>query len=66
MGKLSHISTIFKQIQRAIEKYDFEESEDFIPMDIDVSGNGIMEKTYIVTIDMAKELCMVSNTQKGK
>ena len=51
-------------IKRAIEKYDFTESEDYV-----VSKNGIGTNTpidYIVTLDMAKELCMVSNTQKGK
>ena len=51
-------------IKRAIEKYDFVEDEDFT-----VSKNGIGTNAfinYIVTLDMAKELCMVSNTQKGK
>jgi len=56
-------------IQRAIEKYDFEEGTDF---DIFVKPNnnqkdfiGIVtdsksgKRDYIVTMDMAKELCMV-------
>ena len=49
-------------IQRAIEKYDFEENIDF-NIFVKPQNN---QKDYIVTIDMAKELCMVSNTDKGK
>jgi anti-repressor protein len=51
-------------IKAAIEKYDFEEKEDFVCIDIHVEGT--MASTYIVTLDMAKELCMISNTPKGK
>ncbi len=49
---------------RAVEKYDFTEGEDFIA--ILRQTNGRPSKDYIVTLDMAKELCMVSNTEKGK
>ena len=49
-------------IKSAIEKYDFTENEDFITIDTNVEG----VKDYIVSLDMAKELCLVSNTQKGK
>ena len=49
-------------IKAAIEKYDFIQNEDFLSIDTDVEG----VKDYIVTLDMAKELCMVSNTEKGK
>lgn len=49
-------------IQRAIEKYDFEENNDF-NIFVKPTNN---QKDYIVTMDMAKELCMVSNTEKGK
>ena len=49
-------------IKTAIEKYDFIQNEDFLSIDTDVEG----VKDYIVTLDMAKELCMVSNTEKGK
>ena len=49
-------------IKSAIEKYDFVQNEDYITIDTDVEG----VKDYIVTLDMAKELCMVSNTEKGK
>ena len=49
-------------IKSAIEKYDFIQNEDYLTVDMDVEG----VKDYIVTLDMAKELCMVSNTEKGK
>ena len=49
-------------IKSAIEKYDFVQNEDYITIDTDVEG----VKDYIVSLDMAKELCMVSNTEKGK
>jgi len=61
-------------IQRAIEKYDFLENIDF---SILKSGNEVIPKNgnnlggrpgidYIVTLDMAKELCMLENNPKGK
>jgi len=49
-------------IKTAIEKYDFIENEDYITIDTNVEGI----KDYIVSLDMAKELCLVSNTPKGK
>jgi len=53
-------------IQRAIEKYDFIENEDFVLIKNDYKSAGRPTTDYIVTMDMAKELCMVSNTEKGK
>jgi len=57
-------------IKRAINKYDFVENTDYI---ITIRKNensqfsGLKErKDYIVTLDMAKELAMLSNTKKGK
>lgn len=49
-------------IKSAIDKYDFIENEDYITIDTNVEGI----KEYIVSLDMAKELCLVSNTPKGK
>jgi phage anti-repressor protein len=49
-------------IKSAIDKYDFVQNEDYITIDTDVEGI----KDYIVSLDMAKELCLVSNTPKGK
>lgn len=52
--------------QACVDKYGFMKNADYIPMDMDVSGNGVIEKAYLVTIDMAKELCMISPTKRGK
>lgn len=51
-------------IKLAIAKYDFIENEDFTIHKF-VNGKAT-QKDYIVTLDMAKELCMVANTEKGK
>lgn len=47
-------------INRAIEKYDFIENNDY-----SILSNGNI-KDYIVTLDMAKELAMLENNEKGK
>lgn len=52
-------------IQRAIEKYDFQENVDFSISKFEYTDRP-PQLNYIVTLDMAKELCMVSNTKKGK
>jgi len=58
------VATAYSEwMKRAIEKYDFVDGEDFMVIVTD-SKSG--KRDYIVTIDMAKELCMVSNTPKGK
>jgi anti-repressor protein len=50
-------------IQRAIERYDFKENEDYNTIVTDTKSG---KRDFIVSIDMAKELCLVSNTLKGK
>jgi len=51
-------------IQRAIEKYGFEENNDFT---INKFVNGkATQSDYIVTLDMAKELCMLDDSEMGK
>jgi len=50
--------------KKAVKKYDFKEDEDYICIDTKVEGT--MAETFFVTMDMAKELCMISNTEKGK
>ena len=52
-------------IQRTVEKFDFEVSVDFNRVSI-LEGSGQTSIDYIVTMDMAKELCMITNTPKGK
>ena len=51
-------------IIRAIERYDFIDGIDFTTHKF-VNGKAT-QIDYIVTLDMAKELCMVSDTIKGK
>jgi len=51
-------------IKRAIDKYDFFLDEDFTTHKF-VNGKNT-QIDYIVSLDMAKELCMITNTAKGK
>jgi len=53
-------------IQRAIEKYDFIENNDYSILNIDNPNGGRDIIDYFVTIDMSKELCMLENNPKGK
>jgi len=50
-------------VKNYLEDYDFEEDFDYIGVDINVEGNNV--KTYIISTDMAKEICMMSNTKVG-
>ena len=59
------ISTEYSHwIKRAIEKYEFRFDEDYLTNAKKDGRQTLID--YIVTMDMAKELCMVSNTEKGK
>lgn len=51
-------------IKRAVDKYKFTEGEDFAVVKNGDGNNAFID--YIVTLDMAKELCMVTNTDKGR
>ena len=51
-------------IKSSIDKYGFEDNLDFTIHKFVIGKNTQLD--YIVTLDMAKELCMVSNTDKGK
>lgn len=58
-------------IKNRIEKYGFIEKEDYIRfhnfMKGDENGYGNKKTTeYYVSLDMAKELCMVENNEKGR
>lgn len=56
-------------IKGRIEKYEFVEGEDFSSFDKNIkrdSGGGTRRIDYLITIDMAKELCMVEHNQKGR
>jgi len=47
-------------ITNYIENYDFEEGFDYMISNMDVT------KTYIISTDMAKEICMMTNNKIGK
>ena len=56
-------------INRKINKYKFEENEDFIAITqkrVTAQGNETTYMDFIITVDMAKELCMVENNELGK
>jgi len=48
-------------IKRSIEKFGFKENQDYI-----VKSDGVQKIDYIVSLDMAKELCMLANTDEGR
>jgi len=52
-------------IKRYLEEYGFVMNSDFCRSKR-IASNGRKMETYIVTIDMAKELSMISRTEKGK
>ena len=55
-------------IKNRIEKYDFEENQDFVTITkklVTAQGNESNYLDYILKIDMAKELSMVENNEKG-
>ncbi|HEF9377568.1 TPA: antA/AntB antirepressor family protein [Campylobacter coli] len=51
-------------IKNRINQYDFIENQDYI-IEL-VYTKGRPRKEYYVTLDMAKELCMVENNEKGR
>jgi len=58
-------------IRRRIDNYGFEEGKDyfFLPLKNEKQKRGRGGhnlKTYLVTLDMAKELCMLENSEVGK
>ena len=57
-------------IKNRINKYGFEENEDYTIINNEVQSQNrertYLEQDYIITIDMAKELCMVENNELGR
>ena len=58
-------------IKGRISKYNFEENADFVVINLahqngGASWGGNNKVDYIITVDMAKELCMVENNDLGK
>jgi phage anti-repressor protein len=71
------IKTPAKQwFARLLEKYKFEEGEDYVTVRFDLEtvegrkkvglNNGSTVDTYLLTLDMAKEICMMQATPLGK
>lgn len=52
-------------IKQRIERYEFVEGEDFTPI-LAKSSGGRPGRDYAITINMAKELAMVENNEKGR
>ena len=59
----THYST---WIARQIKKYEFAINSDFSILETVVVAGGDKRKDYIISIDMAKELSMVENNDKGR
>ncbi|HFP7451723.1 TPA: antA/AntB antirepressor family protein, partial [Campylobacter coli] len=51
-------------IKNRINQYDFIENQDYIIKEVFTGRRP--RKEYYVTLDMAKELCMVENNEKGR
>ncbi|MFL1707036.1 antA/AntB antirepressor family protein [Campylobacter sp. MOP7] len=51
-------------IKNRIDQYDFIEGQDYVTETVSTAGRP--RKEYFITLDMAKELCMVENNNKGK
>jgi phage anti-repressor protein len=73
-GKLLHefleVGTKFSDwISRRVEKYDFVDGLDYQALTekkVTAQGNEVEQTNYIISLDMAKEVAMVENNDKGK
>jgi len=63
--KLEVKTKFVEWMKRAIEKYGFEANQDFISF-LGKSNGGRPTAEYVVTLDMAKELCMIDDSKHGK
>ncbi|MEG7524284.1 MAG: antA/AntB antirepressor family protein [Chromatiales bacterium] len=55
-------------IRNRIKQYGFVENQDFIGTSkkLETRSGGTVRKNYWLTLDMAKELCMVERTERGR
>jgi len=53
-------------IVNRIKKYNFTQNQDYIIIETKKAGNNATLKEYYITLDMAKELSMVENNDKGR
>ena len=63
--KLEVKTKFVEWMKRAIDKYGFEDGVDFISF-LGKSTGGRPSAEYQVTVDMAKELCMLDDSEKGR
>jgi phage anti-repressor protein len=62
-------SNFSKWIQKIIKDYEFVEGEDYILLvqnDEQKGSGGHNKKDYHISLDMGKEICMISKTKRGK
>lgn len=66
--KLGNKKQFANWIQLRIEQYGFVENQDFQVFNQKVknSNGGRSRKEYALSLDMAKELCMIENNEKGR
>lgn len=53
-------------ITRLIKKYGFSAGQDFMTKMSEINGRGRPQEDHILSLDMAKELSMVQNNDKGR
>ena len=72
LHKFLESKTQFKDwIKRRVEKYNFTENIDFILVAQKRATNNLKNPTtsetdYLLTLDTAKEICMIENNEKGR
>lgn len=65
-SKLENKRQFSDWIKQRIEQYDFIENQDYIIISQNCEKGGRPLIEYYISIDMAKELCMVENNEQGK
>lgn len=60
------IGSHFKDWFPRMCEYGFEDKRDYTPLIFEHPQNGQPTRDYLMTIDMAKEICMLQRTEKGK
>ena len=64
--QLQVVSDFRNWIKNRIKKYGFVENQDFVTFGKNLPKLGRPQVDYFITIDMAKELCMVENNEQGR